>query len=138
MGDYNNSLCFNSNGGDYEVIRSGDCSVNGDYSAKIHFSGTTAGYVRYNPIDEFINNHISDAIKFSANIKTPSQVELCIYYLLNGQYTMSKVLVPGGSDGLFELSVTIPEGITKILFSIDNRTTYSFDVYTDNWSLIVE
>lgn len=138
MGDYNNQLCFNANGGDYgSIVISNEYSANGQYSAKIRFNGNRSAYVRYSPDADFRNNLFSKTIKFTANIKTSIKLEFAVYYQLNGSYVAHKVNVPENSDGVFEVTVTIPENVTALLFSIDSRTfpQYAFDVYTDNWCL---
>ena len=45
MGDYGNRLQLNANGGMFQTELSNEYSINGDYSAKILFTGS--GYVRY-------------------------------------------------------------------------------------------
>lgn len=138
MGDYNNQLSFNSNGGSglesFEI--SDEYHTNGRYAAKITFNGAASGYVRYRipTVSEFINK----TILFKANIKTAKQIEFAVYYKLNGTYTQTKVDVPEDSEGLFEVSLTAPEGITELLFGIDCRVDTGVVCYTDNWMLFVE
>lgn len=131
MGDYNNQLLFNSNGGSglESVAISDEYHTNGRYGAKITFNGTASGYVRYriSTVSEFINK----TILFKANIKTAKQIEFAAYYKLNGTYTQTKVDVPEGSDGVFEISLTVPEGITELLFGIDCRIRTGFVCYTE-------
>lgn len=135
MGDYNNRLYFNSSGGNFSTQVSDEYSSNGKYSAKVTYTGT--GYVRYKITD--VSEYLSKTLTFSANVNTPAQLELSLYYLLNGQYTQVKVVIPANSCDDYSVSTTLPsEGVSQILFSLDSRQSTTFSCYTDDWWLNVQ
>lgn len=140
MGDYNNQLALNDNGGDglESVTISDEYSSNGDYCAKILTNGSNSAYARYRingatNVSEYLNKTIT----FQANIKTTLPINLTIYYLTDN-YVSTNVNVPSGAEGLFTVSVTVPEDCTRLLFSIDVRQFEPVTVYTDGWCLTLE
>ena len=135
MGDYNHTLYFNANGGNYSTQVSDEYSSNGKYSAKVTYTGK--GYVRYKITD--IQEYCSKTITFSANVNTPAPLELAIFYQINGQYTQVKVDIPADSCDDYTVSTTLPsEGVSQILFSLDSRQTTTFSCYTDDWQLKIQ
>ena len=135
MGDYNHTLYFNANGGNYSTQVSDEYSSNGKYSAKVTYTGK--GYVRYKITD--VQEYCSKTIIFSANVNTPAPLELAIFYVINGQYTQVKVDIPADSCDDYTVSITLPsEGVSQILFSLDSRQTTTFSCYTDDWQLKIQ
>lgn len=135
MGDYNHTLYFNANGGNYSTQVSEEYSSNGKYSAKVTYTGK--GYVRYKITD--VQEYCSKTIIFSANVNTPAPLELAIYYQINGQYTQVKVDIPADSCDNYTISTTLPsEEVSQILFSLDSRQSQTFSCYTDDWQLKIQ
>lgn len=135
MGDYNNRLYFNANGGNFSTQVSDEYSSNGKYSAKVTYTGT--GYVRYKITD--VQEYYSKTITFTANVNTPAPLELAIFYAVNGQYSQIKVDIPADSCDNFTVSTTLPsESVSQILCSLDSRQSTTFSCYTDDWQLNIQ
>ena len=137
MGDYGNRLQLNANGGMFQTELSNEYSINGDYSAKILFTGS--GYVRYRLYE--VTDLINKSITFQGNVKTNKPLAWGMYCHVGSNYVPSVLVnIPAGSDGLFTVSMIVPENTDNILFSLDSRVVSGEEClcYTDNWEVFIQ
>lgn len=134
MGDYSDDFGFTNNS-NVTVVKSGDYSTNGDYSAKTSTDGGNIGYIRFK-----LNTHElqGETITFSANIKTSEPLILGIYDYYNNTAHLTKINIPSNSDGNFNVSIAVDSDSTSLFFDIQSTTTNIVIFYTDNWSLTAQ
>ena len=135
MGDYEKRLTLNGSGGLYQLELSKEYSINGDYSAKTIFTG--AGYVRYRSYE--VSELINKTVTFQGHVKTDKQLEWRMYCQIGSNYTSSTIVSIPSGEGLFKVSMTIPENTSNILFSLDSKISGDpCSCYTDNWTASIQ